>query len=160
MRFKIYTCTDTYKLCKEASAEFATWIPVKLVPYRDRTGALKKKAVSAMPGYLFVPAQNAEGFERWAASTFRRTRVLTRPDGTEASADLHELLRMQAILRELETIRTPARKEFAVGDKVYILAGPFANFYGVIANIRQNGMVRMQLGSRFLTISQEFLRIA
>lgn len=158
MLFKIYTCTDTYKLCKDARADFETWIPVKLMTHRDRKGVLKKKPTSAMPGYIFVPAQKAAAFERWAESTFRRARVLKRPDGTEASTDLNELLRMQAILRELEA-PTP-KVTLKVGDKVYIVAGPFANFYGVIANIRQNGMVRMQLGSRFLTISQEFLKVA
>ncbi len=158
MLFKIYTCTDTYRLCKDACADFQTWIPVKLMIHRDRKGVLKKKPTSAMPGYIFVPTQKAAAFERWAESTFRRARVLKRPDGTEASTDLNELLRMQAILRELEV---PAPKVTPkVGDKVYIVAGPFANFYGVIAKIRQNGMVRMQLGSRFLTISQEFLKVA
>lgn len=158
MLFKIYTCTDTYRLCKDACADFETWIPIKVMAHRDRKGVLKKKPTSAMPGYIFVPKQKAAAFEHWAASTFRRTRALKRPDGTEASTDLNELLRMQAILRQVEA-PTP-KVTYKVGDKVYIVAGPFANFYGVIANIRQNGMVRMQLGSRFLTISQEFLKVA
>lgn len=158
MLFKIYTCTDTYKLCKEACDDFETWIPVKVLLQRDRKGVLKKKPTSAMPGYIFVPEQKAAAFERWAESTFRRTRVLKRPDGTEACTDRNELLRMQAILRQVEA---PAQKiTYKAGDKVYIVAGPFANFYGIIANVRQNGMVRMQLGSRFLTISQEFLKVA
>ena len=153
-QYAVYHCRDTLELCRD-TRECGAWIPMEMVWRKGPEGRFQAP-VAAMPGYIFVPAANAESFHKKAAKGFYQHKRMTHPDGKLVYVDLDQLRLIRTI------VSRPIKEEklapvFKEGEVVRVIAGPLQDYVGKIFKIRNDNQVRLQIGSLFITLSQRFL---
>ena len=152
LRIKPHKERSVYKLLQ--SQAFEVYFPaLKVTPKNPRAARIRPY----FPGYLFVCLdldEMGQNVLRWTPGTKGLVRFGGEP-AVVPEALIHEL---QKRLAALEAAGWPAEEKLAPGDRVRIVAGPFAG-YEAIFDAHLSGKNRVRVLLAFLSRHPQRLRL-